>query len=179
MIFLIFGASHTGKTHLAQRLLERLHIPYLSQDHLKMGLIRSGETALTPMEDERLTDYLWPITREIIKTAIENRQSLIVEGCYIPANWTADLNERYRREIRALAIVMSKTYIDTHKEDIAKFACIIEARQDDAIDFTQLIADNAAVEAACKAADMPFAYIDTDYETNVHRAVEEWLHEQL
>ena len=42
MIILIGGASHTGKTLLAQRLMEQLHIPYLSIDHLKMGLIRSG-----------------------------------------------------------------------------------------------------------------------------------------
>ena len=44
MIILIGGASHTGKTVLAQRLLERYHYPYLSIDHLKMGLIRSGST---------------------------------------------------------------------------------------------------------------------------------------
>ena len=48
MIFLIAGASHTGKTILAQKLLEKYHYPYLSIDHLKMGLIRSGHTNLTP-----------------------------------------------------------------------------------------------------------------------------------
>ena len=48
-----------------------------------MGLIRSGITDLTPEDDDELTDYLWPIVREIIKTAVENEQNLIVEGCYI------------------------------------------------------------------------------------------------
>lgn len=48
MIVLITGASHTGKTVLAQKLLEKYHYPYFSLDHLKMGLIRSGYTALTP-----------------------------------------------------------------------------------------------------------------------------------
>lgn len=37
MIILISGASHTGKTNLAQRLLEEYQYPYLSVDHLKMG----------------------------------------------------------------------------------------------------------------------------------------------
>lgn len=74
MIILITGASHTGKTALAQKLLEKYKYPYLSIDHLKMGLIRSGNTELTPMsEDIDLTAYLWPIVREIIKTAIENK----------------------------------------------------------------------------------------------------------
>ena len=84
MIILITGASHTGKTALAQKLLEKYQYPYLSIDHLKMGLIRSGNTELTPMSNDiALTAYLWPIVREMIKTAIENRQNLIVEGCYI------------------------------------------------------------------------------------------------
>ena len=42
MIRLLTGSTHTGKTLLAQRLLERHGAPYLSIDHLKMGLIRSG-----------------------------------------------------------------------------------------------------------------------------------------
>ena len=85
MVILISGASHTGKTALAQKLLETRAFPYLSIDHLKMGLIRSGNTLLTPMSaDSELTAYLWPIVREMIKTAIENGQNLTVEGCYIP-----------------------------------------------------------------------------------------------
>lgn len=95
MIILIGGASHTGKTLLAQRLLEKYHYPYLSIDHLKMGLIRSGQTELTPMDDDKLTDYLWPIVREMVKTAIENGQNLIVEGCYIPFDWEKDFAETY------------------------------------------------------------------------------------
>lgn len=51
MIILITGASHTGKTALAQRLLERYRYPVLSLDLLKMGLIRSGQTSLTPEDD--------------------------------------------------------------------------------------------------------------------------------
>ena len=55
-----------------------------------MGLIRSGNTELTPMDDNELTEYLWTIVREMIKTAIENNQSLIVEGGYIPFDWQRD-----------------------------------------------------------------------------------------
>ena len=75
MVILITGASHTGKTLLAQWMLETYKYPYLSIDHLKMGLIRSGNTSLTPEDDDALTEYLWPIVREMIKTAIENSQN--------------------------------------------------------------------------------------------------------
>jgi adenylate kinase family enzyme len=80
MIILITGASHTGKTLLAQRMLEKYKYPYLSIDNLKMGLIRSGSTPLTPEDDDELVGYLWPIVREMIKTAIENRQNLRFDG---------------------------------------------------------------------------------------------------
>ncbi len=110
MIILIAGASHTGKTALAQKLLEKYKYPYLSIDHLKMGLIRSGYTHLTPEDADELTDYLWPVVREIIKTAIENKQHLIVEGCYIPFDWQRDFEEEYLGQIRYFCLVMSEKY---------------------------------------------------------------------
>ena len=74
MVILLSGASHTGKTRLAQQLMEHLHIPYLSIDHLKMGLIRSGQTTLTPTDDQQLTDYLWSIrsTANVIEQRLDN-----------------------------------------------------------------------------------------------------------
>lgn len=118
MIIIITGASHTGKTLLAQRMLEKYKFPYLSIDHLKMGLIRSGNTKLTPEDDDQLTTYLWPIVREMIKTAIENKQNLIVEGCYIPFNWRKDLDEEYLRDINFICLAMTDAYIDAHFTEI-------------------------------------------------------------
>lgn len=133
MIVLITGASHTGKTVLAQKLLEKYKYPYLSIDHLKMGLIRSGNTDLTPFSaDNDLTDYLWPIVREMVKTAIENGQNLIVEGCYIPFGWERDFTKEYLEHIKYYCLVMSEGYIRNHFDDIKKHACAIENRLDDA-----------------------------------------------
>ena len=126
MIILITGASHTGKTALAQKLLEKYKYPYLSIDHLKMGLIRSGNTELTPMSDDKhLTEYLWPIVREMIKTAIENKQNLIVEGCYIPFDWENDFEKEYLKHIRYYCLIMSEQYIRKHFSDIKNYANII------------------------------------------------------
>lgn len=100
MVIFIAGYSHTGKTALAQKLLEKYRFPYLSVDHLKMGLIRSGYTDLKPEDDQELMSYLWPIIREIVKTVIENRQNLVVEGCYIPFGWKNDFSDFYLKQIR-------------------------------------------------------------------------------
>ena len=131
MIVLITGASHTGKTLLAQRLLEERGYPYLSIDHLKMGLIRSGNTELTPEDDDALTAYLWPIVREMVKTVIENGQSLIIEGCYIPPDWRQDFDEGYLSRIRFICLAMSDEYIDAHFDEICAHSSDIERRLDD------------------------------------------------
>ena len=122
MIILITGASLTGKTLLAQRMLEEYKMPYVSIDHLKMGLIRSRKTDLTPKDDKVLTVYLWPIVREMIKTAIENRQNLIVEGCYIPFDWRKDFDEQYLQSIRFVCLAMTDSFIDAHTDDIKNHA---------------------------------------------------------
>ena len=128
MIIMITGASHTGKTLLAQRMLEKYHYPYLSIDHLKMGLIRSGNTTLTPEDDDALTDYLWSIIREIIKTAIENKQNLIVEGCYIPPDWKKSFNDRYLPSIRCICLAMTEDYLEDHFDEIIGHESDIESR---------------------------------------------------
>lgn len=128
MIIMITGASHTGKTLLAQRLLEKYRYPYFSIDHLKMGLIRSGYTALTPEDDDALTEYLWPVVREMIKTAVENKQNLIVEGCYIPFDWRKDFDERYLLFIRFICLAMTEKYIEQHFDEIIAHESDIESR---------------------------------------------------
>lgn len=161
MIILISGASHTGKTLLAQRLLEKYKYPYLSIDHLKMGLIRSGNTSLTPLSrDEDLTEYFWPIVREIIKTAIENEQNLIIEGCYIPFNWEQDFDDEYLKNIKYYCLIMSEDYIRTHFDDINKFACVIEKRLDDDCPLEELLNDNAENLRLAKEHGVNYILID-------------------
>ena len=129
MIILIAGGTHTGKTVLAQKLLEHLNYPYLSIDHLKMGLIRSGLTELTPESDEnKLTAYIWPIVREIIKTNIENGQNLIAEGCYIPFDFAKDFSSEYLSAIRYVCLVFSRTYLAERLDEVLEHKNAIEKR---------------------------------------------------
>ena len=167
MVILITGATHTGKTALAQKLLEHCHYPYLSIDHLKMGLIRSGNTTLTPMDDDKLTDYLWPIVREMIKTAIENKQNLIVEGCYIPFDWKKDFEEVYLAQIRYLCLIFSREYIENHFSDIVKYGSVIEKRLDDSdLNMAELIRENDENLAMCIRYGISFTRIEKDYDVD-------------
>ena len=164
MILFLTGASHTGKTLLSQKLMERYHIPYFSIDHLKMGLIRSGQTDLTPMDDDLLTPYLWPIVREMVKTAIENGQSMIVEGCYIPFDWAKDFTPEYLSQIRYRCLIMSEAYIRTNFHRIQGFANAIEHRLDDSgLCPDDLVRDNNKNLELCKKHGCEYLLIDRTY----------------
>lgn len=169
MIILIAGASHTGKTALAQKLLEKYKYPYLSIDHLKMGLIRSGNTELTPTSDDKdLTAYLWPIVREMIKTAIENRQNLVIEGCYIPFDWQKDFNSEYLENMKYYCLVMSEGYIRSHFADIKEYANTIENRLDDEwCTMESVLKDNAEILNYAQKYKVNYILIEDKYEINI------------
>ena len=169
MIVLITGASHTGKTALAQKLLEKYKYPYLSIDHLKMGLIRSGNTMLTPMSDDKdLIAYLWPIVCEMIKTAIENKQNLIVEGCYIPFDWAKDFESEYLDNIKYYCLVMSDKYIKNHFRDIKEYANVVETRLDDeGCTMQAVLSDNAEILALCQDYKVNYILIDDEYQIDI------------
>ena len=167
MIILITGASHTGKTLLAQKLLEKYKIPYFSIDNLKMGLIRSGYTKLTPEEDPAITDYLWPIIREMIKTAIENGQNLIIEGCYIPFDWSKDFESGYLSHIKYYCLIMGSDYIKNHFADIKEYSNVIENRLDDECTMETVLEDNAQSLELAKRYNVNYVLINDKYEIDI------------
>lgn len=173
MIIIITGATHTGKTRLAQLILEKESYPYVSEDHVKMGLIRSGYTDLTPSDDKELTDYLWPVFREMIKTAIENNQNLVVEGCYVPFDWKEDFTEEYLKEIRFICLCLSEGYIDKHFGDIKENASCIESRIDDDYCTPDVLkSENRFYLEGFKSRDMEVLLIEDDYTGAINKGLE-------
>ena len=173
MIILIIGASHTGKTMLAQKMLEKYGYPYLSIDHLKMGLIRSSNTDLTPEDDDALTEYLWRIVREMIKTAVENDQNLIVEGCYVPFGWRRDFDVHYLKDIRFICLAMSDEYIRSHWDDITGHALEIETRMaGDCCTLEDLQTGNQRIIEGFQWAGESVTVIEYDYEKMIQKLLE-------
>ena len=168
MIVIIAGTTHTGKTALAQRLLEKYTFPYLSLDHLKMGLIRSGKTDVSGCDDEKLTPYLWSIVMEIIKTAIENGQNLIIEGCYIPFDWQKDFTKEYLAEIKYYCLIMSEHYIQNYFAEILANESAIEKRLvSGGITQEELIRNNELNLLMCKQYGLNYILIDNEYKVDI------------
>lgn len=168
MVILIAGETHTGKTLLAQKLLEAYRYPCLSLDHLKMGLIRSGQCALSPESDgAELTRYLWPIVREMIKTCIENRQNMIIEGCYIPFGWEDDFPDEYRKEIAYVCLVFSEGYIKERYADIARYESVSENRKEACPAPESLLEGNRRNLRQCILHSYEYILMDKDYALDI------------
>lgn len=169
MVILIAGTSHTGKTYLAQKLLEKYKYPYISIDHLKMGLIRSKYTNISVEDDENLEEYLWPIVREIIKTNIENNQNIIIEGVYIPFNFKDDFSEEYLKNIKYVCLIMTEKYIKNNIENILKYEDVIESRLNkENINIDEFIAENKYNLDMCKKYGCNYILIDDEYDIDLN-----------
>ena len=166
MIILIGGSSHVGKTLISQKIMERVHIPYVSLDHIKMAFIRTKKTELTVEDDYEMRYFLWPFAAEMIKTAIENDQNMIVEGCYIPREWKQSFSEEYLSHIYCTFITMSEDYIRNHFDAIRDKASVIEHRIDDELDLERLIKCSEAFRHDCTASGTPNLDITDKYDAD-------------
>lgn len=156
MIFLILGPSHSGKTLLAHKLMCNAHVTYLSLDLLKMGLIRSSGADVSVLDDTKIGELLWPVAVEIIKTAVENRQDLIVEGVYIPYDFKQYFTPFEQEQIQECCLVMSKEYIISHAGDIRAHENAIEWRKVKGVNFNKLIVDNEEALKACRSLGLDY-----------------------
>lgn len=168
MVILISGASHSGKTMLSQRLMEEFQYPYLSIDHLKMGLIRAHYTDLTVEDDQELTEYLWPILVGMIQTIIENNQNIIIEGVYIPFNYQDSFTKEEREQIQYLALILSKDYILNNFNTILAKRSVIETRLDfSEVSLERLIEENKRFYQNCIKYHLNYYLIEDHYRINL------------
>ena len=120
------------------------------------------------MNDTELIEYLWPIVREMIKTAIENKQNLIVEGCYIPIDWQKDFDSEYLENIKYYCLVMSEKYVRSYFADIKKYANVIENRLDDeCCTMESVLADNVEMLELVQKHKANYILIEDKYEINI------------
>jgi len=186
MIILIAGASCVGKTLLSQKLLEIYKMPYLSMDHLKMGLYRSGfDYGFTPeSKDKVITAKLWPIIKGIIMTNIENSQNIIIEGCYFPENIN-ELDKEYLNKTIFLYIIFSEQYIRKNLiEKIIGNRNIIENRGSDMesiieyMEMEKYILENKNNKEKCKNNGTKYFEIKENYEKEV-KSIYKWIEEEI
>ncbi len=174
MVILIGGNGYTGKTLLSQKLLERYKIPYLSIDHIKMGLYRGfKDEKYNPEQDSFiLGETLWPIIKGIIMTNIENRQNIIIEGCYILPHLIDDFEDSYSKEIVSVFLGFSDNYIrNSYKSKIIKNQSIIEFREEESESMNEQIQLHKIFRQKCLENKVNYLEIDKDYEMEIEKVI--------
>ncbi len=124
--------------------------------------------------NEELRPHLWPIVREIIKTAIENQQNLIVEGCYIPIDYKNDFEDYYLEHISFICLIFSRSYIENHYDQILAYENVIEqrAKAGNHLGREQFLSENLENLALCRRYARNYVLFEQgDYE----RILEDWL----
>jgi len=181
MVILIGGVGYAGKTYMAQQLLEKYKYPYLSIDHLKMGLYRADiGCGFTPTDDfEYIGEKIWPILKGIMMTAIENKQNMIIEGCYILPHLLNELEDEYLKKITSFHIFFSKSYIEKNfHSQILTHRSVIEARGYDDDEYTKdYICINERHKEICQNADAKCFVINENYQHEINK-VYAWLDEK-
>ena len=176
MVILISAIGSTGKTLMAQTLLEKYKIPYLSVDHLKMGIYRgNNQCGFTPTDrTEVIAEKLWPIIKGMIMTNIENHQSIIMEGCYFLPQYMSDFEKSYSEKIIAVFMGFSTAYIkENFTSNIVKHRNVIEARKyPEERTITEFIQEQEAFKEECKKYAVQYFEIDGEYERDIMKVYE-------
>ncbi|MCL2217095.1 MAG: 2-phosphoglycerate kinase [Defluviitaleaceae bacterium] len=171
MVILIGGVGYAGKTLLAQRLLEKYKYPYLSIDHLKMGLYRADiGCGFMPCDStEHIGEKIWPILKGIIMTSIENEQNLIVEGVYLLPQKIKELELGYLKNIISFYLVFSEAYIAKFfKSKIIHNRCVIENRgYSDSNTAADYIVENNRQKERCLKHGGKYFEIDGEYHKEI------------
>src|SRR5699024_6049828 len=167
MIILISAVGSTGKTLMAQNLLERYRIPYLSIDHLKMGLYRGDKNCeFTPLDNtEVIGDNLWPLLKGIIMTNIENKQHISIEGCYIVPHYLKDFDSKYSEKVIPIFLGFSENYIQENFETrIVRYRNAIELRNyPEERTMKELITEHKEFKEYCLQSGVRYFEIQEDY----------------
>ena len=102
----------------------------------------------------------------MIKTAIENNQNLIVEGCYIPFDWQKDFESEYLDKIKYYCLILSQNYIKNHFDDIKKHANAIENRLYDDCTMEEVLKANDIYLEQAKNHNLNCILIEEKYEVD-------------
>jgi len=182
MIILIGGVGNAGKTCLAQKLLEKYKYPYLSIDHLKMGLYRADKNCgFTPLDSvELIGGKLWPIIKGIIMTAAENGQNLIIEGGYLLPRRISGLDADYLERVVSFYLGFSEAYIEKNYESaiLENMRAMEPKDRDDAETKDEFLAENRAQRELCARFGAKYFEMDGEYGAEIEKVCA-WLDGEL
>ena len=120
MLYLIGGVGRSGKSVLARKLAERLHISYFGLDVLMMGMHHGNpDFGIGPdVEDEVVANKMWPIVEGMVINLLEVEDQYILEGAYLMPKHLGQISTEFGAGVRCLYLGYAETSAKTKRDQI-------------------------------------------------------------
>lgn len=106
MLYLVSGASRSGKTHVARKLMAERQIPYLSTDWLMMGfndgMPENGIHHL--LWPDEIARKMWPFLCAMIDNMLFDGMDYVIEGEAMLPELVAELVKSRRNDVKVVFV---------------------------------------------------------------------------
>lgn len=116
MIYIISGASRSGKSIVAKGFFEKNFIPYIPLDCLMMGFM-NGVSSLgihDKLWPDEIAEKMWPFLKAVCKNMIDNEIDYIFEGEAVLPEHIKELSDLHPGQIKTC--FLGYTEVDVKKK---------------------------------------------------------------
>ena len=180
MIYIISGASRSGKTLLAKRILKDKGVTYLSLDWLMMGfntgIPEYGIHHLLFPDD--IARRMWSFLKGMIESMIHVKEDCVIEGEAILPELITELVKEHPNHIKVCFLGYADVEVAKKVEEIKTFSngehdWLLKESDEYIIDHTKNMIDHSKmIQNSCRK--YGFDYFDTsnDFESALKKATD-------
>jgi hypothetical protein len=124
MLYLVSGTSRSGKTLIAEQLLEQKQIPYMSLDWLMMGFT-NGMPQLgihDKLFPDEIAKRLWSFFKAMCESMLYLEIDYIIEGEAMLPELIQELLDKYPDKIKICFVGYTDIDIDQKAQDIKTYS---------------------------------------------------------
>jgi hypothetical protein len=124
MIYIVSGASRSGKTIVAKKMLKEMQVPYMSTDCVMMGFMHGVEKVNLhdKMWPDEIAVKIWGFLKHFILTLMHSEEDYLIEGEAFLPNLVKELMDAYPENLRVVFIGYSSANLTEKVKDVKKYA---------------------------------------------------------
>ena len=167
MLYIIGGASRSGKTIIAKKLSAQLGIPYLSLDWIMMGFTNGipeygVHDKLFPDE---IAERLWNFIKAMLESMIHVETDCVIEGEALLPELIIELLQKHTEQVKVCFLGYTEVDVERKAKEIKDFSNIKNDWLNDKSDayitdhIQNMIAHSSNIKKSCE--EYQLKYIDT------------------
>ena len=148
MIYILTGIAKSGKSLVANRLIQKYSLPTFSTDYIMMMLVRGNKTlGIDPDgEDEIVANQLRPYINGLIQTMVENKVDYFIEGVHFNPDFARELLDKYPNDVKVLYLGYKDINVEDKINELERFIQFSICNYKELLNFTILKNPNIYVD---------------------------------